>query len=258
MAEIEEELEKRLTKIDQSLYQEQKAQAEEIIEHTHELLKNSKIYAKADFQKVTAFLFVKGFHIFEAIKFLCEKGYAISATILLRTLLEDTANLLYICKKPQRRSKRFLAHGPVGTMVMLEALEYINPDFSGIPLYEEAKKAISKQREEIDFDYKPEYNWTRKSHAELIKENLPKLYFGFWKSACFVAHPNILEFGQYVREKDGKLNLLSEPNKNYRAYALLAAQGAFLFLLEKFGEVLEIELSPETKNAIEEQKKLYA
>jgi hypothetical protein len=255
--EIGGELEKNLAEFDESLYEEQKAQAQEIIDYTHKLLKNLKVTARTDFQRVAAFLFVKGFHVFEAINFLCEKGHAISATILLRTLLEDTANLLYIYKRPQKRSKRFLAHGPAGTMVMLEVLEYINPDFSGAPIYEEAKKTISAQRAGIDYEYKPEYNWARKSHADIIKETLPKLYYGFWKSACFVAHPNILEFSQYIREKDGQLNLLSEPTKSYRAYALLASQGAFLLLLDKFSEVFKLKLSPEIRDIIEEQKKLY-
>jgi hypothetical protein len=255
---IEEDLEKRLIEIDQNLYEEQKARAQQIIEYTHGLLKDLEIEARTDFQRVTIFLFLKGFHIFEAVKVLCEKDHALSATILLRTLLEDTANLLYIYKRPQKRSKRFLAHGPAGTMVMLETLEYMNPGFAETPSYEAAKEMISKQREGIDFDYKPEYNWARKSHAELIKETLPKLYFGFWKSACFVAHPNILELGQYVREKDGKLIIQSEPTKSYRAYALLAAQGCFLLLLETFSKVLKIELSSEIKNTIEEQKKLYS
>ena len=115
------------------LYEEQKVQAQKVIAYTHELLRSLKIKGGSDFQRVAAFLFVKGFHVFEAISLLCEQGHAISATILLRTLLEDTANLLYIYKRPQKRSKRFLAHGPAGTMVMLEALGYINPDFSGTP-----------------------------------------------------------------------------------------------------------------------------
>ncbi len=255
---IEEDLEQRLSEIDQSLYEEQKASAQKIIEYIHELLRDLQVEAKTDFKRVTVFLFLKGFHIFEAVKILCEKDHAISATILLRTLLEGTANLLYIYKRPQQRSKRFLAHGPAGTMVMLETLEYINPDFAEAPLYEAAKEMISKQREGIDFDYKPEYNWARKSHAELIKETLPKLYFGFWKSACFVAHPNMLEFGQYIREKDGKLVIHSEPTKSYRAYALLAAQGCFLLLLETFSKVIRIQLSAEIQEAIEEQKKLYS
>ena len=118
-------------------------------------------------------------------------------------------------------------------------------------------KAVSEERAGTDYEYKPEYNWARKSHAELIKETLPKLYFGFWKSACFVAHPNILEFGQYVREENGELNLLSGPSKSYRAYALLAAQGAFLFLLDTFAAVFKIDLAPEIRDIIEEQKKLY-
>lgn len=258
MAEINEELEKRLTQIDHQLYEEQKTKAQWIIKYTQALLKTSEISAETDFQKVTIFLFVKGFHIFQAIELLCEKGHALSATILLRTLLEDTANLLYIYRRPQKRSKRFLAHGPAGTLVMLEALEYINPGFAGTPLYEAAKKMMSEQRKGIDFDYKPEYNWARKSHAEIIKETLPNLYFGYWKSACFVAHPNVLEFGQYLREKDGKLKVQSEPTKSYRAYALLASQGCFLFLLEIFSKVLKIELSPEVMGIIEEQKRLYS
>ena len=257
MVDIGDELEKNLAEVDESLYKEQKSQANEIIDYVHQLLKDLTIAARTDFQQVTAFLFVKGFLVFEAINLLCEQGHAISATILLRTLLEDTAHLLYIYKRPQKRSKRFLAHGPAGTLVMLEVLGYINPGFSGTPLYEEAKKSILAQRAGVDYDYKPEYSWSTKSHAEIIKETLPKLYYGFWKSACFVAHPNILEFSQYVREKDGLLNLRSEPTKSYRAYSLLASQGAFVLLLDKFSEVFRIDLSPRIKGIIEEQKKLY-
>lgn len=258
MEDIGGEIERNLAQIDERLYEEQRIQAQQIIAYTQTLMKNLEITARTDFQRVAAFLFAKGFHVFEAIYLLCEKGFAISATVLLRTLLEDTAHLFYIYKRPQRRSKRFLAHVPTGTMVMLEALEYVNPDFAGMPVYEEAKKTISEQRAEIDFDYKPEYNWANKSHAGIIKETLPAMFFGFWKSACFVAHPNILEFNQYIREEDGKLSLSSEPTKNYRAYALLASQGAFLLLLDKFSEIFKINLSPEIRNIIEDQKKLYA
>ncbi|TGE35852.1 hypothetical protein E4K67_22295 [Desulfosporosinus fructosivorans] len=156
-----------------------------------------------DLADVTMFMLAKFYKTLLAFRLLIVSGFEEDASILLRTLLENLINLVYISEKPQDRIKLFIEFDHIIRKRILDRFERNYPEEV---IDDNVRNSILQNYELVKDNYKPKTSWRR---MDIMTNNLEDTQAKYWYDIVYsiessYVHSNVRSSLKLIQKLDGK------------------------------------------------------
>ncbi|MEW6725503.1 MAG: DUF5677 domain-containing protein [Bacillota bacterium] len=208
------------------------------------------------FDRVLQLFFSRFQEGFRAVRLLVGEDCGNDAVILVRSLYEDTLNVLYIATDPEHLAALFLDYAQYRNWIYVTFLEKYYPEaLRDIKLEELVKMKAEYERVRDLFPRRS--SWHGKTIADLARLlNLSNLHETFYKVTCDITHGNVAGFYPLLTARDNRhIGVSSEDDEDYARDALALASQCYLAVLDlvnkHFGLGLEAELDKARREVAE-------
>lgn len=208
------------------------------------------IKENSDYDRVLQLFFSRTLHTFRAVKLLADHGFGEDALILVRSLYEDTVNLLYISSDPERLSKLFLEYAHFRIFKYLQFLEEYYPESLKLEGSETVQNLI-RDYERVRQNYPREDSWSGHSVGQLARRlNLDGLHQSLYKITCDIAHGNVAGVYHLLVTKDNRaINVQSEASLDYATQAVILGAECFRLILNEVNRHFQLPFQDQLEQA---------
>lgn len=203
-----------------------------------------------------AFAFGKVYKTHTSILILCDHGLGQDASMLARSLFELAVTTLYILNDPtEGRVKRYMEFDWVMRKKMYEDLRSIVCLTKDINQKWKDNQTIIEEvfqkGSEAQAKYNYGFNWSDKGIKDMAKEvGLGNLHPTAYRLYCNLHHSESRSMNDYLKIKDGVLEIDSGSSENSIGEALAGAINFFAIILEKWNECFKLDLEEKLKEFV--------
>ncbi|ACA59365.1 DUF5677 domain-containing protein [Candidatus Desulforudis audaxviator] len=202
----------------------------------------------SEYDRVLQLFFSRARRTFRAVRLLADHGYGEQALILVRTLYEDTVNLLYISTNPDRLAKLFLEYAHFRNFKYLQYLQEHYPESLKLEGSDTLHNLI-QEYERVRQNYPRGDSWSGHSISRLARMlYLDGLHETLYKITSDLAHGNVAGVYHFLVTRDNRtIGVQSGTSLDYATQSVILAVECFRLILNEvnrhfklpFGEALE-------------------
>lgn len=193
-----------------------------------------QIEEASDYDRVLQLFFSRARRTFRAVRLLADNGYGEQALVLVRTLYEDTVNLLYISTNPDRLAKLFLEYAHFRNFKYLQYLQEHYPESLKLE-GPDTLHGLIHEYERVRHNYPRGDSWSGYSISRLARTlNLDGLHETLYKITSDLVHGNVAGVYHFLVTRDNRtIGVQSGTSLDYATQSVILAVECFRLILNE-------------------------